>query len=344
MKCKRDSDARSHDHHALQVMRQQAVKAVRNGETATSVAAAMGVNIRTVFRWLADFAEGGQNALLAKPIPGRPPILDADQLQWIAKTVKDHTPQQMRFEFALWTLSLVGEVIYQKFGKRLSAGSLSRVMRILGYTPQKPKYLAWQQDPILVETWRTEIFPAVKAEAKETGAVIYFADEAGIRSDYRSGTTWAPQGETPTVKVTGRRFGLNMISAISSKGDFRFMIQEGTVTAQVFRDFLKRLMVGAKQPIILVVDGHPIHQSKLVKTFVEEQNGKLKLVVLPPYSPQLNPDEQVWGWVKPRVIKQLPQNMAELKRLVMSSLRRLQKLPDVVRSFFRHPDCQYALT
>jgi transposase len=134
-----------------------------------------------------------------------------------------------------------------------------------------------------------------------------------------------------------------MISAISSKGDFRFMIQEGTVTAQVFRDFLKRLMVGAKQPIILVVDGHPIHKSKLVKTFVEEQNGKLKLVVLPPYSPQLNPDEQVWGWVKPRVIKQLPQNMAELKRLVMSSLRRLQKLPDVVRSFFRHPDCQYAL-
>ncbi len=151
----------------------------------------------------------------------------------------------------------------------------------------------------------------MKAEAKVTGAVIYFADEAGIRSDYRSGTTWAPQGETPTVKVTGRRFGLNMISAISSKGDFRFMIQEGTVTAQVFRDFLKRLMVGAKQPIILVVDGHPVHKSKRVK---------------------------------PRVIKQLPQNMAELKRLVMSSLRRLQKLPDVVRSFFRHPDCQYALT
>ena len=252
-------------------MRQQAVKAVRNGETTTSVAAAMGVNIRTVFRWLADFAEGGQNALLAKPIPGRPPILDADQLQWIAKTVKDHTPQQMRFEFALWTLSLVGEVIYQKFGKRLSAGSLSRVMRILGYTPQKPKYLAWQQDPILVETWRTENFPAVKAEAKETGAVIYFADEAGIRSDYRSGTTWAPQGETLTVKVTGRRFGLNMISSISSKGDFRFMIQEGAVTAQVFRDFLKRLVVGAKQPIILVVDGYPVHKSKRAKPRVIKQ-------------------------------------------------------------------------
>ena len=88
MKCKRDSDARAHDHHALQVMRQQAVKAVRNGETVTSVAAALGVNIRTVFRWLADFAEGGQNALLAKPIPGRPPKLDPEQLRWVAETVK----------------------------------------------------------------------------------------------------------------------------------------------------------------------------------------------------------------------------------------------------------------
>lgn len=137
MKCKRDSDARAHDHHALQVMRQQAVKAVRNGETVTSVAAALGVNIRTVFRWLSNFAEGGQNALLAKPIPGRPPKLDGDQLRWIAETVRDKTPWQMKFEFGLWTLSLIGEVIYRKFRVRLTKPSVARVMRILGYTPQK---------------------------------------------------------------------------------------------------------------------------------------------------------------------------------------------------------------
>ena len=343
MKCKRNSDAREHDHHTLQVMRQQAVKAVRDGESATSVAAAMGVNIRTVFRWLSTYASGGQTALLAKPIPGRPPILDAEQLSWIAKTVKDKNPQQLKFEFALWTLSLIGEVIYQKYGKRLSMGSLSRVMRILGYTPQKPKYLAWQQDPILVETWRTKIYPAVKAEAKETGAVIMFADEAGMRSDHRSGTTWAPQGETPTVRATGRRYGLNILSAVSARGDFRFMVQDGTVTAEVFREFLKRLMVGAKQPIILVVDGHPTHKSKLVREYVESLEGRLKLVILPPYSPQLNPDEQVWAWVKPKIARQLPQNKEVLRQFLISALRSLQKLPDIVQSFFRHPDCAYAL-
>ena len=342
MKCKRDSDARAHDHHALQVMRQQAVKAVRNGETVTSVAAAFGVNIRTVFRWLADFAEGGQNALLAKPIPGRPPKLDPEQLRWVAETVRDKTPWQMKFEFGLWTLALIGEVIYQKYRVRLTKTSVSRVMRVLGYTPQKPKYVAWQQDPVLVETWKTELFPALKAEAKKIGASIYFADESGIRSDHRAGTTWAPCGVTPVVEATGRRFGLNMISAVGSQGEFRFMIHEGTVTAEVFREFLQRLMRGAKKPILLVVDGHPVHKSKLVKEFVEQQEGRLTLAYLPPYSPQLNPDEQVWGWLKSRVARKGPMNKIELKQVVLSSLRRLQKLPHIVQSFFRHPDCQYA--
>jgi transposase len=286
-------------------MRQQAVKAVKNGQTAASVATAMGVNIRTVFRWLSDFATGGQNALLAKKITGRPPLVTPDEMRWIAETVRDKTPWQMRLEFGLWTLSLIGEVIYRQFGKRLTSPSVGRIMRLLGFTPQ-------------------------------------IADEAGVRSDFHAGTTWAPVGRPPTVKTTGRRYGLNLISAVSARGDFRFMVQEGNVTAEVFIEFLKRLLRGAEQPIILVVDGHPIHKAKSVKTFVEQQQGRLQLVFLPPYAPQLNPDEQVWGYIKPRVAKQMPENKIELKKLVQSAMHRLQKLPDVVKSFFRHPECQYA--
>ena len=91
MKCKRDSDGRAIDHHALQVMRQQAVKAVRRGETVANVAAALGVNIRTVFRWLSDFASGGQNALLAKPIPGRPPKVTPEEMRWIVSATPPGT-------------------------------------------------------------------------------------------------------------------------------------------------------------------------------------------------------------------------------------------------------------
>ena len=120
------------------------------------------------------------------------------------------------------------------------------------------------------------------------------------------------------------------------------MVHEGSVTAKVFVEFLKRLMVGSVQPIYVVVDGHPIHKARLVQAFVKAQGERLRLVFLPPYSPQLNPDEQVWGEIKARVAKQLPQNFEELRHRVISALRRLQKLPHVVKSFFQHPDCQYA--
>ncbi|MFC3377144.1 IS630 family transposase [Rugamonas sp. CCM 8940] len=339
MKCKRTSDGRKLDHHVLQVMRQQAIKAVREGQTVASVAAAYGLSVTTVFRWMAKFADGGQNALLAKPIPGRPPKVNAEEMRWIAQAVKDKTPQQFKFEFGLWTLSLMRELINRQFGKSLSLESVRRVMKLLGFSVQKPLYQAWQQDPVLVQKWEAETYPAIKAEAKAAGANIYFADEAGIRSDYHTGTTWAPVGETPVVEVTGRRFSFNMISAVSPRGDFRFMIHEGTVDAAVFKEFLKRLMVGATKPVFVVVDGHSIHKAKLVKQYVDSLDGALKLFYLPPYSPHLNPDEQVWAHVKRQVSKQFVQDKDGMKKLALGALRRIQKLPAMVKSFFQQQEC-----
>ena len=214
-------------------------------------------------------------------------------------------------------------------------------MKLLGFTAQKPLYQAWQQDPVLVRQWEAETYPAIKAEAA-AGATIYFADESGIRSDCHTGTTWAPCGETPVVEVTGRRFSLNMISAVSPRGDFRFMIHEGTVTAPVFKNFLQRLMVGATRPVFMVADGHPVHKSKRVKTYVEGLNEQLKLFFLPPYAPHLNPDEQVWAHVKRQVSKRFVQDKDNMKRLAIGALRRTQKLPGLVRPFFQQPECQYA--
>lgn len=342
MKCKRESDGRKIDHHSLQVMRQQAIKAVQSGQSVPTVAQVLGVSTRAVYDWLAKFAAGGQQALLAKPISGRPPKVTAEEMRWLAETIKDNTPQQLKFEFGLWTLSLIGLLIKRQFGKSLSLASVSRVMKLLGFTVQKPLYQAWQQDGVLVQKWQDEIYPEIKKEAKAVGATLYFADESGMRSDYHTGTTWAPCGETPVVSVTGSRFSFNMISAVSPRGEFRFMLHEGSVTATVFKEFLSRLMIGATKPVFVVVDGHPIHKAKLVQEYVASLDGQLKLFFLPPYSPQLNPDEQVWAHVKRQVAKRCVQNKEEMKRLAIGALRRIQKLPELVKSFFRQPECQYA--
>jgi transposase len=252
MKCKRTSDGGKLDHHTLQVMRQQAIKAVREGQSATSVAAAFGLNVRTVFTWLAKFSDGGEEALLAKPIPGRPPKVSDEEMRWIAQAIRNYTPQQFGFDYALWTLSLIAQLIHHQFGKSLSLAVVSHIMKLLGFSAQKPLYQARQQDSAMVRRWETETYQEIKAQVRSVGATVYLADEAGIRSDYHTGTTWAHVGETPVVTVTDRRFSLNMISAVSPRGDFRFMVHDGSVTSPTFKEFLERLLIGATRPVFVM--------------------------------------------------------------------------------------------
>jgi transposase len=113
------------------------------------------------------------------------------------------------------------------------------------------------------------------------------------------------------------------------------------VGAQVFIQFLKHLMHGQRRPVFLIVDGHPAHRSKLVKAYIESLAGKLRLFFLPPYSPELNPDELVWNDVKNNAVGRSRHDGPEdLRRAVLGRLRFLQKRP--VRSFFQAPETRYA--
>jgi transposase len=319
----------------------QGVKMARSGIMAKDIAEFFGVSVRSVFKWMAAFVESGQNGLLAKEGAGRPPKVSAEQMQWIAMRVRNNTPNQLRFEFGLWTLRLIGELIEREWGLRLSRPTLGKIMAQLGFTPQRPLHRAYEQDATLVHTWVAQELPVLHQRAKNKGARLLFADEASLRSDYHAGTTWAPQGQTPIVKATGQRHGVNMMSAISSMGELQFMLVEGRSNAHVFKQFLQQLLLGTQQAIILVVDGHPIHKAKLIKEYVESTNGMLELYYLPPYSPQLNPDEQVWKNIKERVAKQFPKDKHEMRLLILQAFKRLQEMPQIVRGFFAHPDCLF---
>ena len=121
-------------------------------------------------------------------------------------------------------------------------------MAQLGITCQKPLHRAIERDEALVQQWLKKEYPKIKAMARKEEAEIYFGDAAHIRSDHHAGRSWGRRGETPIVAATGARHGMSLISAITSRGHMRFMIKEkGGVNADVFIEFLKRLIVGAKQ-------------------------------------------------------------------------------------------------
>jgi transposase len=337
-------DGRKIGPEAMEQIRIRAVKQVQQGESPEKVIATLGFSRACIYNWLARYRAGGWHALKSGKHTGRPKKLDGTQIAWIYKTISDKNPLQLKFSFALWTRSMVTRLIRKQFGLKLSETSVGRLLRQMGFSCQKPLYRAYQQDPEAVEHWKKTVFPQIKKRAKKLGATIYFEDEAGIRSDFHAGTTWAPKGQTPVVKVTGARFSTNMITAISTRGHLRFMVNQGTVTADVLCDFLKRLMHNAQQPIFLIWDGHPTHKSKKVRTCIESFEGKLEVYFLPSYSPELNPTEQVWRSVKNHGVgRKSVFGPDQLKFAVISSLRRLQKIPKIVLSFFKHPECNYAL-
>jgi len=271
---------------------------------------------------------------------GRPRKLTGSQMARIYRMVVDKDPLQIKFPFALWTRAIVVTAIQQKFGIKLSESSVGRLFRQMGLSCQKPLFRACQQCPQTVAKWKQNVFPAIKKRAKSLGATIYFQDESGIRSDYHSGKTWAPIGQTPIIEATGARFGLNMMGAISMRGELRFMVIKGSVSADQICAFLNRLMHNADRPIFLIWDGHPTHRSKKVRECIDSFNGNLEVYCLPSYSPELNPIEQVWNNVKNHGIGRTKVfGPAQLKAAVLSHLKRIQKLPSPVRAFFQHLEC-----
>lgn len=338
----RDNDGRKLDHQTLEALRMRAVDQVAAGAHPEDVAVAMGFHKNTVYGWLAKAREGGKDALKAKPIPGRPSKLDDQHVSRLRALIVGNDPRQLSFGFALWTRSMIQELIRREFGIDLSEVSVGRLLHTMGLSPQRPLHRAYQQDPDAVERWKRQEFPAIRKAAKKEGATIYFGDEAGVRSDYHSGTTWAPIGRTPVVANTGARWSINMLSAVSAQGKLRFMIHDGKVDSTVFIEFCKRLLRDAAAPVYLVIDGHPCHRSRATKEFVASTNGKLKLFFLPGYSPELNPDEWVWKNVKhDRIGKTGVTSKDDLKAKATNALRRLQKLPHLVEGFFRDPNLAY---
>ena len=337
-------DGRALDHKTLEEIRIRAVQRVEAGESPEDVIRTLGFGRTVIYNWLAKYREGGVDALRAKAISGRPSKMTGTQLKWVYKTVTGKNPLQLRFEFALWTRSMIRELIREKFGVRLSEVSVGRMLRKLGLSPQKPLRRAYERDPELVEIWRKKQFPEIRRLAKKERATLYFSDEAGVRSDFHAGTTWALKGQTPIVPATGQRFGMNLISAISPRGDFRFMTVEGRMNAEKFIEFLKRLIHNAPHPVFLVVDRHPSHRAKKVLAFVRSTEGRLRLFFLPPYAPDLNPDEHVWNHLKNHGVgKQAIRSRDQFRKVVLGHMRSLQRLPDLIRSFFRDPHLRYIL-
>src|SRR5215469_13764288 len=322
--------------------RVSACEALENGISADEVAKVLKVSRASVFEWQKVYRAHGPEALRTKKTRGPKSKLDDGQMSQLYRLIADCDPRQLSFGLALWTRGMVQELIFQRFGIRLSVVSVGNVLDKVVMSPQRPLYRAYEQDPEKVAEWKDKTFPQIQARAKKEGAAIFFADEASVRTSYHAGTTWAPVGKTPVVAGSGRTRSISMVSAVSPRGELHFQVHESGIRQEEFLEFCKMLIADAGRPVFLIIDNSQVHRAKILKAYAEQSNGMLTLFFLPPYSPDLNPDEWVWKNVKhDNLGRASAKSEGELAKFANAALAKLKELPDKIRAFFGDPALRY---
>ena len=207
-------DARKLSSDAQRELRSRGVMMLQAGKTYREVAALLDVSTTALQNWMSLFREGGMDALCPKRrgrAHGAKRRLKARQEQVIQRQIADKDPEQLKLPFVLWTRPAVGELIWKRYGVRLPVRTLGEYLKRWGYTPQRPKKRADEQQPEEVQRWLNVEYPAIERRAKQEGALILWGDETGVSNQDQRGRGYAPRGQTPVVRGMAQKIRVNMV-------------------------------------------------------------------------------------------------------------------------------------
>ena len=339
-------DLRTATKEVKEDIRRRAIRMIRQGHKQSEISRMLGVNKNSVTTWYSNYRKHGTKGLKEKARghkTGEGRLLTPLQEKGVQNMITDKMPDQLKLPYGLWTRQAIRDLIKREYGIRIAIRTMGDYLHRWGFTPQKPKKRAYEQNPKAVQRWLKEEYPVISKSAKKEKAEIHWGDETGVRNDCQYGRSYALKGKTPVKDKMAKRISLNMISTITNQGKVRFMTYKGTMDSSVFIDFLKRLIKGAKRKIYLILDNLRVHHSKPVKEWVEKNEDKIALFFLPSYSPERNPDEYLNCDLKYGLAQKVaPKDEKQLKRNVQSHMKLLQKNPDRVASYFKHECISYA--
>lgn len=342
----RKPDARYLNPTTQDYLRQQAIRLREQGKRMGEIATYLGVHRTTVSEWWRQYQRLGDAALHQQKRGnklGEGRTLTPREEARVQQLMREHFPDELNIDSALWTRSAVQTLIACECGVEMPIRTVGEYLKRWGYTPQKPLRRAYEQDPQRVKAWLDSEYPAIEQRAQQENAESAWGDESGLRSDAQVGRGYAPVGQTPEIQPNTQRVRINYVASISNQGKVRFMLYTQKLTAQVFILFLERLIAKRTRKLIWIVDRHPVHRSVTVQQWLQEHQAKIEMHLLSPYSPQLNPVEYLNCDVKQGVHSKPPtRNLSQLKGRVSSHLHKLQKLPARIIKYFKHPFIAYA--
>ncbi|VAW10729.1 Mobile element protein [hydrothermal vent metagenome] len=283
------TDLRKATKQEKEAMRLLAMKMYRNKITQKKISLLLGIRSSTVSEWVRLYREYGNKGLIEVKRgrkKGYGKLLSETQEKDVQRMIIDKMPDQLKLPYALWTRKAIRDLIKRTYKIDIATRTMGDYLRSWGLTPQKPKKKAYEQNSKSVNKWLDEEYPKIRQQTKKENAEIHWGDETGIRNNSQYGRSYAPKGKTPVKETMAKRLSLNMISTITNQGKVRFMTYKGTMNAQRFIVFLKRLLKGADKKIFIILDNLKVHHGKIVKKWAEENRSEIALFYLPSYSPE----------------------------------------------------------
>jgi transposase len=339
-------DARELSDEVLEALRLRALRGCQLGLSEGEVAEILGVARETVCRWWSAYADHGVSALPQRR-SGRPlgsgRLLTDAQAERLQGLLRTHQPEEVGIAAPLWTRRAVRDLIRKEYQLDLAERTVGRYLKRWGFTAKRPRRHARDQDPEEVRQWLEETYPAIAARAEQEGAAIHWGDEVGVAADHQPALGYAPRGEPATQDVPDLHLRASQISTVTNRGEVRFMTYTRTMNAALFLVFLERLLRSTTGKVFLIVDRLRAHMTPAVQAWVAARPERLEVFYLPPYAPELNPDEYLNNDLKGQVnATGLPHNKAEVRSHIQGFMRQLLHLPEHVMNYFQHPSVQYA--
>jgi len=342
----KDTDARTLGPQSQYEHRKQVIRLRKKGMTNRMVAEIVGTTASHASTIWQAYQHGGIEAIKPRTRGrryGAQRRLTAEQETAVQKLLVDKTPDQLKLPFALWTRDAVRLAIRQMYRIDLPIRTIGDYLKRWGLTPQKPVKRAYEQDPVKVARWLESEYPEIAARATKEKAVINWGDETGIQSDAYNARGFSPRGKAPVIQLNVKKSSISMISAISNQGTVRFMLYREKMSSPVLIRFMSRLIKESQRKVFLILDNLKVHHSKKVTAWLETKQKKIEVFYLPPYTPEHNPDEYLNGDLKQRIRSGLPaRSQNDLVRKTHSVMKTLQKRPQHVKNYFKHPLVAYA--
>ena len=268
--------------------------------------------------------------------------LSPEQEKEIQSILIDKYPNQLKMNFMLWTRAAVCQLVMDKYGITITQRNMSEYLKRWGMTCQRPTKKAYFQDNVKLNKFMHETYPDIVKKAKKEDAEIYWGDETGINNQAYHVRGYSPKGKTPEIPSYSKIEKINMISAITNKGTCRFMCYSQNMTQQIFIEFMEHLVKDADRKVLFIVDNLKVHHGKLVEKWLEQHTDEIELFFIPPYSPEVNPDEYLNHNLKQDIHSGLiPHTQKQIRDKTEKFMDGLQKNPEKVINLFKHPKLKY---